>query len=217
MMDIDAVLFDVDGTLINSDDVDADHWERRITRFYRDEEDAERAARRIVMAKETPGNAVFTLMDSVGLDSLAVRLALRLQGSGDIAATPAVPGAVDAVARVAAHLPIATVTTRSEAEQAAVLGALGLKQYFSAFVGRDTVWRLKPHPLPVQAAASRLGVDPARCLMIGDTTVDVRAGQRAGAKTIAVLSGYGTRRELERVGPDLILDSIAQLPEVLFG
>jgi len=50
---------------------------------------------------------------------------------------------------------------------------------------------------------------------VGDTTVDVRSARAAGAWVAAVLSGFGTRDELERAGAHLVLDSVAQLAEVL--
>jgi phosphoglycolate phosphatase len=62
-----------------------------------------------------------------------------------------------------------------------------------------------------------MGVDPQACLMVGDTTVDIRAGRAAGAQTIGVLCGFGTQRELERAGADLIVSSTADLAEILAG
>jgi len=55
-------------------------------------------------------------------------------------------------------------------------------------------------------------VAPENCLMIGDTTVDIRAGKSAGAQTIGVLSGFGERSELVRAGADLILPDVNHLP-----
>jgi phosphoglycolate phosphatase len=66
-------------------------------------------------------------------------------------------------------------------------------------------------------AAEQLDVAPSECLMIGDTTVDIRAGRAAGAQTIGVLSGFGDHKELSRVGADHILTSVADLPALLTG
>ena len=54
-------------------------------------------------------------------------------------------------------------------------------------------------------------MDPERCIVVGDTTVDVRAGKRAGALTVAVLCGFGERPEMERLEADLILDTTTDL------
>jgi phosphoglycolate phosphatase len=53
--------------------------------------------------------------------------------------------------------------------------------------------------------------------MIGDTTVDIRAGVNAGAQTVGVLSGFGHEKELVKAGADIILDSVADLPDVLLS
>ena len=75
---------------------------------------------------------------------------------------------------------------------------------------QDSV-RIKPHPEPILLAASRVGVPVEACLMVGDTRMDVLAGKRAGAQMVAVLCGYGERRELARAGADLILENTADL------
>ena len=61
-----------------------------------------------------------------------------------------------------------------------------------------------------------MSVSADHCLMIGDTTVDIRAGKAAGAQTVGVLCGFGTERELRRAGADLILQSTADLMEIFF-
>ena len=60
-----------------------------------------------------------------------------------------------------------------------------------------------------------MSVATERCLMIGDTTVDIRAGKAAGAQTVGVLCGFGERPELERHGANLILDTTAKLADIL--
>ena len=64
-------------------------------------------------------------------------------------------------------------------------------------------------------AAEALGLDPAECLMVGDTIVDIKAGKLAGAQTAAVLCGFGQQQELEQAGADLILSSTADLEKLL--
>jgi phosphoglycolate phosphatase len=73
----------------------------------------------------------------------------------------------------------------------------------------------KPHPEPVLRAAEELAVAPRDCLIVGDTTVDIRAGRAAGAQTVGVLCGFGEQDELERAGADLIVTTTADLASVL--
>lgn len=216
---IDAILFDMDGTLIETDDVDVSKWRQRFDRIMPGDKDNHLAARRFVMALETPVNAVFSLLDLVGLDTPFIRLMITLQGSHTSPADsiPAIPGVEAVLPFLAEHYRIGVVSTRTQAESNLFLDALGLSEYVEVIAGRDTTWRIKPHPQPVLYAAGKLGVPPQRCLMVGDTTVDITAGRRAGAWTCGVLCGYGQRAELERVGADMILDSTAQVHQALSG
>jgi phosphoglycolate phosphatase-like HAD superfamily hydrolase len=79
---------------------------------------------------------------------------------------------------------------------------------------QDSEW-LKPNPQPIFAAADRLNLPVTKCLMVGDTAVDMKAGRRAGAWTVGVLCGFGRRSELERAGAHVILDSTADLGRIL--
>lgn len=213
---IDAILFDVDGTLIDTDATDVSRWARRIARLYRKPERARNVARRLVMAIESPTNSVFSVLDWVGMDTLAVRVMIALQGNKrGLADIAPIAGVQELIGRLAERYKLGVVSTRTVFEQETVLGSLGLREHFCVLVGRDTTWRIKPHPQPVLHAAHVLGIDPGRCLMVGDTTVDVLAGRRAGAWTCGVLCGYGERAELERAQADMIVEGTADLDGVL--
>lgn len=214
---IDAVFFDLDGTLIDTDDVDVNKWAHRFARVYGDGAQAEKASRRLVMFLETPLNAMFTLLDLVGLDTPVVRLLIKLQGGQDTSQLPAIAGTSALIVALAEYYKVGIVSTRTVAEQRSFIKAQGLEQYISVYAGRDTTWRIKPHPQPVRYAADQLGFDAARCLMVGDTTVDVRSGLRAGAKTCAVLCGYGQQSELERAGAHIVLEHTSQLNTLLLS
>jgi phosphoglycolate phosphatase-like HAD superfamily hydrolase len=214
--DIKAVLFDMDGTLIDTDNVDVAKWARRIARIYRSPKDARKTARKMVMILETPVNALFTVLDAVGLDTPVVRLLIRLQGGTDQdEPMPPVNGVAGLIKELAGKYRLGVVSTRAVNESERFLSSLGVREHFEVIAGRDTTWRIKPHPQPVLYAASKLGIDPKRCLMVGDTTVDAKAGLRAGAWTVSVLCGYGERPELERCGTHLIIDHTTQLRDLL--
>ncbi len=214
--DIDAVLFDMDGTLIHTDDADVRRWARRMARVYRTPEKAQDAARRVVMSLETPVNALFTFLDWFGLDTLVVRVWAAGRAAGRAGENiPPIDGVGGMIGQLALRYRLAVVSTRTSPESEQFLRMLGVREHFGAIAGRDTTWRIKPHPQPVWYVADRLGVDPGRCLMVGDTTVDITAGRRAGARTCGVLCGYGERPELERAGADLILPHTALLADLL--
>jgi N-acetyl-D-muramate 6-phosphate phosphatase len=108
---------------------------------------------------------------------------------------------------------LAVVTSRSQREATAFLAQYGLSDLFHAIVTRDNVRRLKPHPMPVRAAAEKLGLPPEQCVMVGDTEVDVRSAKAAGTLVVAVLCGFGEMNDFEDA--DLVIDTTAQLGEWL--
>lgn len=126
-----------------------------------------------------------------------------------------VPGAKEVVERLASSHRLAVVTTRTRADAEVFLRQYELYDLFEGITTRSDVWRLKPHPAPVLRAVKMLGLTPPQCCFIGDTELDVLAGKRAGVFAVGVLSGFGERRELERAGADLILPSVAEIPDHL--
>ena len=82
-------------------------------------------------------------------------------------------------------------------------------------LGGDSVPRKKPAPDPILRAASALGVQASECAVVGDTENDVRAGKAAGARTIGVTWGYGTRARLEAAGVDYLIETPEALPPLL--
>jgi len=216
---IEAVLFDLDGTLIETDNQMVARWAQVLSPAVRlaRRPDATPLARRLVMTAEGPGNAVLGILDRLGLDAPLSRLGewLSRRPAGSSVQASAVPGVAGMLAVVRARYPVALVTTRGRKMAAALLAAAGLGDVFTAFATREDTFYMKPHPAPVQLAASLLGVAPERCLMVGDTTVDILAGKRAGAQTIGVLCGFGERAELERVGAGMVLEETSRLAALL--
>jgi phosphoglycolate phosphatase-like HAD superfamily hydrolase len=109
------------------------------------------------------------------------------------------------------HYRLGLVTTRGQRDVLAFLEQHGLTSVFDVVVTRESTRRLKPHPSPVLLAARQLGLPVQACVMVGDTVVDVRAARAAGAWSVAVLCGFGERKELENEGAHVVLDSTAQI------
>ncbi len=216
---VEAILFDLDGTLIDTDDQAVAALACRLTPLARLVPFAPDAlARRLVMWAETPGNALVTLFDRVGVDDNIFAIGDTLRGWRGLrprANLPLVPGVGLAIQALAQRYRLAIVTTRGRRDAEAFLAGHDLAHLFSSVVTRESTRRVKPHPAPLHFVAERLGLPPQRCVMVGDTTVDVRSARAAGAWVAAVLSGFGTRDELERAGADLVLDSVAQLVDIM--
>ena len=83
--------------------------------------------------------------------------------------------------------------------------------YCQAFVPRNRVTQVKPHPAHLQAALDCLGTAPERALMVGDGAMDIQAGKALGMFSIGVLSGNSSRAKLLAHGADLVLASVADL------
>ena len=213
---IRALCFDVDGTLSDTDNLYAQKVTRFLPRFlFRD---PERIARRFVMWIETPGNALMGLPDRFGLDDeLAALVDWTSRHRPRRAPTSflLVPGVDALLARLHGRFPMAVVSARDEHGTRAFLDHFNLTQYFDVIVTALTAAHTKPYPDPILFAAQKMGVAPESCLMIGDTTVDMRAGKSAGAQTVGVLCGFGEEGELRRTGADAILKSTAELGEAL--
>lgn len=212
---IRALCFDVDGTLSDTDDVYAQKVVRYLPGFlFRN---PQHAARRIVMWVESPGNALIGLPDIIGLDDELLGLWewLNRKRPRPMKHFMMVPGVREMLERLHGKYPMAVVSARDDKSTRAFLDQFGLSGYFQEIVTAITAEHTKPYPDPILYAAEKLGVAPGNCLMIGDTTVDMRAGVAAGAQTVGVLCGFGEQDELKRRGADLILDNTAELADVL--
>jgi phosphoglycolate phosphatase-like HAD superfamily hydrolase len=221
---IRALCFDVDGTLSDTDDLYMHRISSRLPRFlFRA---PERTARRMVMWIEAPGNALLGLADSLGLDDEMVafinwmnrhRTSALAGGAREKQAKDflLVPGVDEMLRRLKGRYPMAVVSVRDERGTMAFLEEFDLVQYFDAIVTGFSARRTKPYPDPILLAAQKMDVPPEDCLMIGDTTVDIRAGKAARAQTVGVLCGFGEEVELRRMGADLILEATPNLAGVL--
>jgi HAD superfamily hydrolase (TIGR01549 family) len=215
---VEAILFDLDGTLIDTDDVMIERvarWLQPLVRLF-SQGDPKRVLRRAIMASEGPTNAFLTFLDILGLDdeifALGDRLR-RLRGLRTPANFQPVDGAVEAVRELSRRYSLGVVTTRSQRDAQAFLEQQALADCFSVIVTHEDTWRLKPHPEPIRYAAKQLGVAVGRCIMVGDTVVDVRSAKAAGACAVGVLCGFGEHGDL--AGADLILENTAELGEWL--
>ncbi len=96
------------------------------------------------------------------------------------------PGARAALARLAAHYPLALATNSNETDTAFVLDRFALRSFFTAVITRGKYERPKPAPDAFLTAAATLGLPPARCLVIEDAHKGVVAAHRAGARCVAI-------------------------------
>jgi len=111
--------------------------------------------------------------------------------------------------------PLAVVTSKTNALARRGLEHVGLASYFDTIVGCDACTRHKPHPEPVLTALDRLGYEPGEALFVGDSVHDIEAGNAAGVLTIAALWGPFTRDQLAGAEPGRFAERAGDLLQVL--
>jgi phosphoglycolate phosphatase-like HAD superfamily hydrolase len=217
---IQALCFDVDGTLSDTDNHLVEHITNSLhpVRFLFPNGNPEPFARRIVLASESPGNFLLGLPDILGFDNLIFGLSDFIYKLGirtNFADIKPIPGTLECIQRLQSHYPLAIISNRGARSTQVFVDKFDLADSFRYIVSAQTCARAKPYPDPILWVADQLGIIPEACLMIGDTTVDIRAGRAAGAQTIGVLCGFGEEDELRREGAHLILQSTTDLPDIL--
>jgi len=113
--------------------------------------------------------------------------------------------------------PLAVVTSKTEALARRGLDRVGLLGFFETVIGCDSCARHKPHPEPVLTALDRLGYRADEAAFVGDSVHDVEAGNAAGVLTIAALWGPFSREQLAAASPGRYLERIVELPQLLVG
>ncbi len=216
----DAILFDIDGTLIETDNRWATMLATRLAWVKRllPRADVVSFSHAVVMGIETPGNYAIAGLERLGLAKYLGELGDRVRRSKGLATQAEqelVRGTRELLAELQPRFLLAVVTTRARPEANAFLTKLDLARYFPVVITRQDVMRMKPHPEPLLKAAAGLGVSPKRCIMVGDTSIDMRSARRAGALAVGVLSGFGTRAELLRGGAQVIIEYAADLALLL--
>ena len=130
---------------------------------------------------------------------------------------PLIPGAVEAVERLAARWPLALASSSNRELIDAALEAAGLA-HFQVTVSSEEVARGKPAPDVYLEAARRLEVEPENCAAVEDSHNGIRSAKAAGMRTIAIPNQRFPPGEDALAEADAVLDSIAELtPEVVAG
>ena len=210
MVRFPVVLFDLDGTVVDSGSIilaSMRHATREVLGAeYGDEE--------LLQSVGGPGlEAQFAVFAPDDVDEL-VRV-YRAHNEPLHEELEACAGMEDVLVRLRAEgrrLGVVTAKRRSTVELA--FARVPLAHLFETIVGGDETERHKPDPEPLLLAAERMGADPAETAYVGDSPFDVLAARAAGMYAIAVTWGrIHDRAKLEQAGPDAIIDTAAELLE----
>lgn len=209
--DVDAVLFDWDGTLVNSAEVSFRCFESVFAGYGIPFDRATYAAtyspdwRRTYVAVGLPPER-WSEADDRWVEGYCRE------------AIPLVEGAPEALGRLtAAGLAIGLVTSGDRVRVERELSAHGLDRILRVVVcGPDTVNR-KPHPEPLLRALDALMVPPARAVYVGDSPEDVEMARNASVRVIGVPGGFPNVEALQRSKPDLLVATLAEAVDALLG
>lgn len=217
-----AVLFDLDGTLLDT----AGDIALALRRALADQQlpAPDDAAVRRMIGRGAP-MLVERALAALGLTlGAAAQAAIvegffthygDLQNTDECAALP-YPGVLQGLQRLSqAGLPMAVVTNKQQRFAQGLLARLGLARHFGFIVGGDTCARRKPDPQPLLWACTHLGVPAAKTLMVGDSINDVLAARAAGMPVVCVPYGYNEGGDAGSLPCDAFIESIDELPALI--
>jgi pyrophosphatase PpaX len=208
LMRFPVVLFDLDGTLIDSGGMILASFKH---------------AARTVLGREVPDERIRAAVGGPGLleqmralDASRVDDLVRTYREhneplhAELRACAGIEGLLDQLQAEGRRLGVVTAKRRATTQLA--FDVLPIADYFEVVVGSDDTERHKPHPDPILYALDLLGARPGEAAYVGDSTFDVRAAKAAGVYAIAVTwGGIHTRDRLEAEEPDALVDSCEEL------
>jgi len=218
---VEAVMFDLDGTLIDSIEV-----YYRIVEVVLERLGVPPVSRRTILEAASDGDfdwkQVLPSENPASRDELireGWRLVQEVYPDMFRNRVGLVPGAAEALrglARNGMAIGIVTSTPREHmADKIQILDQAGLLDLVGCVITADDAPRKKPAPDPLVVCGERLAVPPGKNVYVGDTRVDILAGHAAGMKTVGVLTGFDGRALLESARPSAILPSVADLDRLL--
>lgn len=112
-------------------------------------------------------------------------------------------------------LPMAVISNKAYVYTRHILEHFDLNRFFDPVLGGDSLDRKKPDPKPLLHVAEYYNIAPEDCLMVGDSEKDIAAAQAAGMPVCAVAYGMRPKGLLEAMNPDYLVDSITDLPKIM--
>jgi HAD superfamily hydrolase (TIGR01509 family) len=214
---IEAVVFDLDGVLLASEEV----WDSVRERYVRERGGRyDEQVQRAMMGMSAPEWSRY-LHEEAGVpadpDAINRDVVERMLDAyrRDL---PLLPGAEEAVRRLAAAYPLALASSSNREVFETVLDLAGLSACFRATVSSEEVARGKPAPDVYLEAARRLGVAPERCAAVEDSHSGIRSAESAGMRVVAIPNASYPPDDEALALADVTLESLEQLtPESIEG
>jgi len=222
-------VFDMDGTLINSTEM-GDAIGREIYREFNihPTEETKKEIEELVFKlmqgenrKNLEAKIMWEIFKVVGLNFTQRIKALKMAASifkeekKKIKLFDGVEKVFDLLDENGFSYTIATTSSIKEVDERLSKFPDFYKKLSGKIISRSSVENMKPHPESMELAASMMNVPLNRCVMVGDMHTDINMGKSVGSLTIGVLTGIFTKEKLLELNPDFILDSVADIPQVI--
>ena len=218
---VDAVLFDLDGTILDSIGIYFQIIQTVFERLNLVMPSKERI-REAAKTGEFEWDLVFPAETQEEMDGLIKRthqitakIYPKLFGA-NLKLVPSAKETLEIILQKGIKVGVVTSTPRQNMTlKMPALEGLGIKDLLEVIVAADDAPRKKPAPDPLLMGSRKLDISPAQCMYVGDSRTDIQAGKAAGMLTVGVLTGIDDREALKREKPDAVIDSIANLQDML--
>ena len=190
-----VILFDLDGTVIDSTEAILDSFRVAFESFGEDIPSDEAIKKEIGHTLENMFLTLGVEASKVDEHVHAYKMHYRVISCEK---TILLEGAREAVEMASKFATLGVVTTKTGEYSQILLENMGLMKYFDVLIGREHVTHPKPHAEPILKALLKLEHDRSHSWMIGDTCMDINAAKSAEVNSIAVTSGYGTAEKLQK-------------------
>ena len=212
---IEAVVFDLDGVLLDSEQV----WDEVREKLARERGGRwHERAQQDMMGMSSPEWSRY-MHDVIGLrepPEEIVAEVVRRMGERYCNGLPLLPGAFDAVERLAARWPLGLASSSNRPLIDLVLDVSGLARFFHATVSSEEVARGKPAPDVFLEAARRLRVAPERVAVVEDSENGILAGRAAGMRVVAIPNPHFPPGDDALAAAGVVLDSLEELTPTVF-
>lgn len=214
----DLVVLDLDGTLVDSQDILVATVNETLVSFGHPTAAPRVVAATIGLALSEVFRQALASADDATIEALCAHFRQRVHAPEFVSRFRLFDGVVPTLERLrAAGIRLVVATSKGRAATLDILRHCTIDVLMDGVLGGDSVSCGKPHPEMVHRARALFGIAPARTLMVGDTSFDVQMGHAAGVATCAVTYGMHAAESLRALRPDLLIDRFDALPDWLLG
>jgi len=213
MKEVDLIVFDLDGTLVDSCESISDAVNDMLMKLRLQKKPKEEIRGYIGtgvtdLIKKSLGEGHIDLLDK-GLSIFA-----EYYNNHPTENSRLYPGAKEVLDYFKNKIKL-IITNRNLDSARLILKKFGIYNYFEEIMGGDDPSCAKPNACPLNNVMSKLDINKDRAIMVGDMDIDVLAGKAAGITTCAVTYGIGKKEDIIKINPDYLIDNISRLKAII--